>query len=82
VYYFINIKDVLVKKYETAFKVLVLYRKKMDLIFCYHTGANYELVWQQEFENLGSVKASIDEKLAYASNQENWVLKTGKINIS
>lgn len=48
--------------------------------FNYNPGPNYELVWQDQFEDVGPSKAIIDGKPAYAPNPKNWVLKTGKIN--
>jgi beta-glucanase (GH16 family) len=48
--------------------------------FKYDPGPNYELVWQDEFENVGPSKAIIDGKPAYAPNPKNWVLRTGHIN--
>ena len=45
--------------------------------FNYNPGPNYELVWQDEFENVGPAKAVIDGKPAYTPNPKNWVLKTG-----
>jgi hypothetical protein len=48
--------------------------------FSYNPGSNYELVWQDQFENVGPVQAMIDGQPAYAPNPKNWVLKTGRIN--
>ncbi|CAF3583242.1 unnamed protein product [Rotaria sp. Silwood1] len=48
--------------------------------FSYDPGPDYELVWQDEFENVGSVKGIINEAPVYAPNPKNWVLKTGNIN--
>lgn len=48
--------------------------------FQYDPGANYQLVWQDEFENVGSSQGTINGKPAYAPNPKNWVLKTGRIN--
>ena len=40
--------------------------------FTFNPGDNYELVWQDEFENVGPVKAIINGKPAYAPNPKNW----------
>jgi hypothetical protein len=39
--------------------------------FKYDPGPNYELVWQDAFENVGPVKAIINGKPAYAPNPKN-----------
>jgi hypothetical protein len=49
--------------------------------FQYNPGPNYELVWQDEFENVGPAKAMIDGKPAYAPNPKNWVHKTIQIEL-
>jgi hypothetical protein len=41
--------------------------------FSYNPGPNYELIWQDEFKNVGPVKAMINEAAAYAPNPKNWV---------
>ncbi len=41
--------------------------------FSFNPGDNYELVWQDEFENVGPVKAIIDGKPAYSPNPKNWI---------
>ena len=40
--------------------------------FSFNPSANYELVWQDEFENVGPVQAIINGKPAYAPNPKNW----------
>src|SRR5271167_3378602 len=40
--------------------------------FTFNPGNNYELVWQDEFENVGPVKAFINGRPAYAPNPKNW----------
>ncbi len=40
--------------------------------FTFNPGANYELVWQDEFENVGPVQAIINGQPAYAPNPKNW----------
>ncbi len=40
--------------------------------FTYNPGDNYEIVWQDEFENVGPVKATINGQPAYSPNPENW----------
>jgi beta-glucanase (GH16 family) len=41
--------------------------------FSFNPGDNYELVWQDEFENVGPVQAIINGEPAYAPNPKNWV---------
>jgi hypothetical protein len=38
--------------------------------FSFNPGDNYELVWQDQFENVGPVKAIIKGKPAYAPNSK------------
>ena len=45
--------------------------------FTFNPGENYQLVWQDEFENVGPVKAIINGKPAYAPNPGNWAHKIG-----
>ena len=45
--------------------------------FTFNPGADYELVWQDEFENVGPQKAIINGKPAYAPNPKNWGYRTG-----
>jgi beta-glucanase (GH16 family) len=45
--------------------------------FSFDPGNNYELVWQDEFENVGPVKAIINGRPAYAPNPKNWGYKLG-----
>jgi beta-glucanase (GH16 family) len=45
--------------------------------FTFNPGDNYELVWQDEFENIGPVKAIINGKPAYAPNPKNWAYIIG-----
>jgi beta-glucanase (GH16 family) len=40
--------------------------------FSFNPGPNYELVWQDEFENVGPVKAIINGQPAYSPNPNNW----------
>jgi beta-glucanase (GH16 family) len=40
--------------------------------FSFNPGDDYELVFQDEFENVGPVKAIINGKPAYAPNPKNW----------
>lgn len=40
--------------------------------FTFNPGENYELVWQDQFENVGPVKAIINGQPAYAPNPNNW----------
>jgi beta-glucanase (GH16 family) len=53
--------------------------KDVDLVigwdpsnFTFNPGANYELIWQDEFENIGPVQAIINGQPAYAPNPKNW----------
>jgi beta-glucanase (GH16 family) len=46
--------------------------------FSFNPGNNYELVWQDEFENVGPVKAIIDGQPAYAPNPKNWYHLVGR----
>ncbi|CAF0872794.1 unnamed protein product [Adineta steineri] len=48
--------------------------------YSYDSGSNYHLVWQDDFENVGPIKATINGAPAYAPNPSNWILKTGNIN--
>jgi hypothetical protein len=48
--------------------------------FSYNPGPNYELVWKEDFENVGPVKAIINGSPAYAPDPKNWILKTGVSN--
>ena len=41
--------------------------------FTFNPGDNYEIVWQDEFENVGPIKATINGQPAYSPNPENWV---------
>jgi beta-glucanase (GH16 family) len=45
--------------------------------FTFNPVDNYELVFQDEFENVGPVKAIINGKPAYAPNPKNWGYITG-----
>jgi beta-glucanase (GH16 family) len=45
--------------------------------FTFNPGDNYKLVWTEEFENVGPVKAIINGKPAYAPNPKNWAHKIG-----
>jgi beta-glucanase (GH16 family) len=45
--------------------------------FSFNPAANYELVWQDEFENVGPVQGIINGKPAYAPNPKNWVRIVG-----
>ena len=40
--------------------------------FTFNPGENYELIWQDQFENVGPVKAIINGQPAYAPNPNNW----------
>jgi beta-glucanase (GH16 family) len=40
--------------------------------FTFNPGDNYELVWQDEFENVGPAKAIINGQPAYSPNPKNW----------
>jgi beta-glucanase (GH16 family) len=40
--------------------------------FSFNPGDDYQLVWQDQFENVGPVKAIINGKPAYAPNPKNW----------
>jgi len=40
--------------------------------FSFNPGDNCEIVWQDQFENVGSVQAIINGQPAYAPNQKNW----------
>lgn len=40
--------------------------------FTFNPGENYEIVWQDEFENVGAPQATINGQPAYAPNPENW----------
>ncbi|CAF1005812.1 unnamed protein product [Adineta ricciae] len=48
--------------------------------FTYNAGQDYSLVWEDDFENVGAIKATINGAPAYAPNSANWVLNTGNIN--
>jgi beta-glucanase (GH16 family) len=50
--------------------------------FSFNPGDNYELVWQDEFENVGPVRAIINGQPAYAPNPKNWVHIVGHNNKS
>ena len=39
--------------------------------FTFNPGDNYELVWSDEFENVGPVQAMIDGQPAYSPNPKN-----------
>jgi beta-glucanase (GH16 family) len=39
--------------------------------------ANYSLVWEDKFENVGPIKAIIDDAPAYAPNPKNWAYEIG-----
>lgn len=41
--------------------------------FTFNPGSNYDLVWQDEFENVGPTKAIINGQPAYAPNPKNWI---------
>lgn len=45
--------------------------------FTFNPGENYELVWEDAFENVGPVQALINGKPAYAPNAKNWAHKIG-----
>jgi beta-glucanase (GH16 family) len=45
--------------------------------FSFNPGDNYELVWQDEFENVGPAKAIINGQPAYAPNPKNWAHRVG-----
>jgi beta-glucanase (GH16 family) len=45
--------------------------------FTFNPGDNYEIVWQDEFENVGPVKAIINGQPAYAPNPKKWVHRLG-----
>src|SRR4051812_18531709 len=45
--------------------------------FSFNPGGNYELVFQDEFENVGSVQAIINGKPAYSPNPKNWAHVVG-----
>jgi hypothetical protein len=45
--------------------------------FTFNPGDNYELVWQDEFENIGHIKAIINGKPAYSLNPKNWAHAVG-----
>ena len=40
--------------------------------FIFNPGDNYQLVWQDEFENVGPIQAIINGQPAYAPNPKNW----------
>jgi hypothetical protein len=40
--------------------------------FTFNPGDSYELVWQDEFENVGPVKAIINGQPVYSPNPKNW----------
>ena len=40
--------------------------------FSYDPGTNYELVWSDEFENVGPIQAIINGQPAYSPNPANW----------
>jgi beta-glucanase (GH16 family) len=46
--------------------------------FSFNPGDNYEVVWQDEFENVGPAKAIIDGQPAYAPNPKNWYHLVGR----
>lgn len=48
--------------------------------FVYDPGPNYTLIWQEQFENVGPAKATINGASAYAPNPKNWALMIGNIN--
>jgi len=41
--------------------------------FSFNPGPDYEIVWQDEFENVGPAKAIINGAPAYSPNPKNWV---------
>src|SRR4051812_9142028 len=45
--------------------------------FSFNPGNNYELVWQDKFENVGPVQAIINGEPAYAPNPKNWAHRLG-----
>jgi beta-glucanase (GH16 family) len=45
--------------------------------YSFNPPSNYELIWQDEFENVGPVQAIINGKPAYAPNPNNWVHAIG-----
>jgi beta-glucanase (GH16 family) len=45
--------------------------------FTFNPGDNYQLVWQDEFENVGPIKAIINGQPAYAPNAKNWAHQVG-----
>ena len=48
--------------------------------FKYDPGPNYELIWQDQFENVGPSIGIVNGQPAYAPNPKNWVYKLGRIN--
>lgn len=45
--------------------------------FTFNPGPNYQLVWKDEFENVGPIQAIINGQPAYAPNPKNWVHEIG-----
>jgi len=45
--------------------------------FTFNPGEQYEIVWQDEFENVGPQKAIINGQPAYSPNPKNWNYRTG-----
>ena len=45
--------------------------------FTFNPGGTYQLVWQDEFENVGPVKAIINGQPAFSPNPKNWGYITG-----
>lgn len=45
--------------------------------FTFNPGDKYEIVWQDEFENVGPQKAIINGQPAYSPNPANWGYRTG-----
>jgi len=45
--------------------------------FSFNPGVNYELVWQDDFENVGPIQAIINGEPAYAPNPKNWAHRLG-----
>ncbi len=48
--------------------------------FVYDAGPNYTLVWQDQFENVGPAKGTINGEPAYAPNPANWDVQKGNID--
>lgn len=48
-----------------------------DSTLTLNVGNNYSLVWEDDFENVGPIKAIIDGASAYTPNPKNWAYETG-----